>query len=87
MSALPKQMWTPASYLAFERGSDQRHEYLYVLISQSGYRIEKYLRQSASEWLLSDTIQLEAACELSSIGCTLALADVYEKVTLEDELV
>jgi Uma2 family endonuclease len=28
MSAVPQQVWTPESYLAFERESDTRHEYL-----------------------------------------------------------
>jgi Uma2 family endonuclease len=56
----------------------------YVLISQSSYRIERYLRQSDSQWLLTDAVGLEAALELSSIGCALRLAEVYEKAEIEE---
>jgi Uma2 family endonuclease len=51
----------------------------YVLISMSSYRIERYLRQSDGQWLLTDAVGLEAALELPSIGCALRLGDVYEK--------
>lgn len=56
----------------------------YVLIAQDSPHIERYLRQPSGEWLLADATGLDARIELSSIGCTLALADVYEKVTFED---
>ncbi len=52
----------------------------YVLIAQDQPRIERYLRQPSGEWLLADAAGLEASLELASIGCTLALADVYEKI-------
>lgn len=57
----------------------------YVLIAQDdSTHIERYLRQPNNEWLLADATGLDASITLSSIGCTLALADVYEKVTFED---
>ncbi len=56
----------------------------YVLIAQDSPHIERYLRQPSDEWLLADATGLDARIELSSIGCTLALADVYEKVSFED---
>lgn len=56
----------------------------YVLIAQDSTHIERYLRQPNDEWLLADATGLDASIELSSIGCTLALADVYEKLTFED---
>src|SRR5215207_1381136 len=56
----------------------------YVLISMSSYRIERYLRQSDGQWLLTDAVGLEAALELASIGCTLRLAEVYEKAAIEE---
>ncbi|MCZ2095631.1 MAG: Uma2 family endonuclease [Anaerolineae bacterium] len=56
----------------------------YVLIAQDSPHIERYLRQPSGEWLLADATGLDARIELSSIGCTLALADVYEKVSFED---
>jgi Uma2 family endonuclease len=57
----------------------------YVLIAQDQARIERYLRQPSGEWLLSDAIGMNAVIELTSIHCTLALADVYDKVTFEAE--
>jgi len=56
-----------------------------VLIEQDSPYIEHYVRQSDDQWLLSDHAGLGAVVELPSIGCTLALADVYEKVTFEEE--
>ncbi len=55
----------------------------YGLIAQDQPRIERYVRQPNHEWLLSDAIGLESSLELPSIQCTLALADVYEKVDFE----
>jgi Uma2 family endonuclease len=57
----------------------------YVLIAQDQPRIERFLRQDDGTWLLSDASGLEGRIELASIGCTLALADVYEQVTFEAE--
>ncbi|MBC7870972.1 MAG: Uma2 family endonuclease [Chitinophagaceae bacterium] len=57
----------------------------YVLIAQDTPRIERYLRQENGQWLFSDTTLLEAAIELSSIGCSLPLAEVYDKVSFDTE--
>ncbi len=57
----------------------------YLLIAQDSYRVEHYVRQHNGQWLLSDVVGIDAVLELASIGCTLSLADVYEKVTFEDE--
>lgn len=57
----------------------------YLLISQDRGRIERYLRQDDGLWLFSDTTLAEAVLELPSVGCTLAMADVYDKVTFEDD--
>ena len=57
----------------------------YLLIEQDSYHIEHYIRQNDDQWLLSDYTGLQATLTLPSIGCTLALSDVYEKVTFEDE--
>jgi Uma2 family endonuclease len=56
----------------------------YVLIAQDSPHIERYLRQPNDEWLLGDATGLDASIELTSIGCRLFLADVYEKVSFED---
>jgi Uma2 family endonuclease len=57
----------------------------YVLIAQDSYRIERYLRQPNDEWLFSDITEMDSTLELTSIQSQLVLADVYEKVTFEDE--
>ncbi|MBZ0286639.1 MAG: Uma2 family endonuclease [Anaerolineae bacterium] len=57
----------------------------YVLIAQDAPRMEQFVRQEDGRWLLSDAVGLEAQVTLPSIGCTLALADVYDKVTFEGE--
>jgi len=55
----------------------------YVLVAQDRPRVERYLRQGESnEWLLAEASGLQATLPLSSIGCTLALSEVYDKVEL-----
>jgi Uma2 family endonuclease len=55
----------------------------YLLIAQDEPHIEHYVRQPDHQWLLSEAQGMEASLELPFIECTLALADVYEKVTFE----
>jgi Uma2 family endonuclease len=76
-------------------GSDRRKKFQdyraleslqeYLLVEQDSHQIEHYIRQKDGQWLLSDAVELEKVLELPSIGCTLALADVYEKVTFDKE--
>lgn len=54
----------------------------YVLINQNTAHIETYKRQG-NQWLLTDTMGLEAAANLTSIDCVLLMADVYERVEFE----
>ena len=56
----------------------------YVLVSQAEPRVEVYRRQPGNEWLLSESIGLDAACTFRSIDCSVSLADVYDKVTFEE---
>ncbi len=56
----------------------------YVLISQDSPRIERYMRQDHDSWMLTEAQGLDASIELTSIGCTLKLAEVYEQITFED---
>lgn len=53
----------------------------YVLVSQEESHIEHYVRQPDNQWLLSEASGLQEAVQLPSINCTLALSEVYEKVT------
>ncbi|MBI3797413.1 MAG: Uma2 family endonuclease [Deltaproteobacteria bacterium] len=52
----------------------------YVLISQEEPHVEHYVRQSDTQWLLSEASSEQGSIQLPSISCTLALAEVYEKV-------
>jgi Uma2 family endonuclease len=55
----------------------------YLLIAQDTHHVEQYTKQADGRWLLADIVSLEAVVELTSVGCTLALKDVYEKVVPE----
>jgi Uma2 family endonuclease len=55
----------------------------YVLVSQTEPRMEVFLRQSDGSWNLREFVGMDAVCHLAGIDCNIALADVYEGVTLE----
>src|SRR5207237_10414080 len=48
----------------------------YVLIAQDHPQVEHYVRQGES-WTLTDLTTLDATLHLASIGCQLALRDIY----------
>ncbi len=52
----------------------------YLLIAQDKYHVEQYVRQSNNTWVFSETNRIEDTIQLASIGCTLALNEVYDKV-------
>jgi Uma2 family endonuclease len=52
----------------------------YVLVSPTAPRVERFLRQEGGTWLFSEASEIAATAELSSIGCALPLAEVYEKI-------
>jgi Uma2 family endonuclease len=52
----------------------------YLLFSQSRCHVEHYARQLDDRWLLTEYNDLDAIVELPSIGCRLALSDVYEQI-------
>lgn len=56
----------------------------YVLIAQDSPRIERFLLKDNGKWELTDANGLDATIELVAIGCILALAEVYEKVTFTE---
>jgi Uma2 family endonuclease len=57
----------------------------YVLVSQDRPQIEHFTRQADGTWSYRLTTGLDAAVVIASIQCTLRLADVYERVTFEEE--
>ena len=54
----------------------------YLLVSQDRVHVDLYTRQPGGCWVLSEASRLEDTLELRSLGCRLALADLYEKVDL-----
>ena len=59
----------------------------YVLVSQDSPHIERFVKRDEG-WVLTDTDGIEAVVRLESIGCQLALADIYDRVVFpasEDE--
>ena len=57
----------------------------YVLVAQDEPLIQCFSRGSDGMWTLTQAFGLDASITLPSIGCTLALADVYKRVTFEDQ--
>jgi Uma2 family endonuclease len=53
----------------------------YALVAQEEVRVEVLTRQENGHWLLSEAGRLDDSIPLGSIGCTLRLADVYERVS------
>ena len=64
--------------LAQYRKLDSLREY--VLVSQHEPRIERYLRQPDDQWLYNESAGLDGSLRMESVGCTIALAEVYDKV-------
>ena len=51
----------------------------YVLIAEDKLRVEHYVRQDR-QWVLSEADDWNDTIHLTSIGCRLALRDIYDKV-------
>ena len=57
----------------------------YLLVAQNHAMIEHFVRKPNGHWMLSDYRGMEAIVSVASIGCTLPLADVYDKVEFDQE--
>lgn len=57
----------------------------YLLVSQTQTRAEHFARTPDGLWLLSEADGPQAQIALPSIGCTLLLSDLYNKVPLAAE--
>jgi Uma2 family endonuclease len=51
-----------------------------VFVSQYRMRVEHYVRQATGEWMLHEVTSPSGTITLESIGCTLTLAEIYERV-------
>ena len=56
----------------------------YVMVSQNQPQIEHYSREANGEWRYSRVNQIEGSVTLASIGCTLKLAEVYDRVVFPE---
>ena len=57
----------------------------YLLIAQNERRVEQFTKQPDGSWLFTETADA-GELRLESVGCTLALADIYNKVKVEPML-
>jgi len=53
----------------------------YLLVAQDEARIEHFARQPDGRWLLTTAAGSDAALPIASLGVTLPLAEVYERIT------
>jgi len=56
----------------------------YALVSQTEPRVEIFRRQSSGDWLMSESIGLEAACRFHSVDCRIPLAEIYDKISFDE---
>jgi Uma2 family endonuclease len=55
----------------------------YLLASQYRVAVELFTRTPDDRWVLSDFTGLDDTATLTSVGCTLSLTEIYDKVDLE----
>jgi len=55
----------------------------YLLVAQEECRVEQYVKQVAGRWLLTEVRSLETVIDLESIGCSLSLRDVYDRISFD----
>jgi len=73
---------------AFDRGEKFLHYRThldsltdYLVVDQRAPRIEHFERQANSQWVIAATAtELSETVEVSSIGCTLRLGEVYDRI-------
>lgn len=53
----------------------------YLLVAQDERRVEHYIRQNDDQWLLTESDDPAGQLLLPTVDCTLAMADLYDKVT------
>ena len=87
--ALIAEVLSPSTE-AYDRGRKFEHyrqiESLreYLLISSDRVHVDLYTRHTDGRWLASEYSLREETVDLQSIGCRILLADLYEKVELEE---
>ena len=66
---------------AHYRAMDALREY--VLVSQTEFRTERYLRQDDGTWLYSEVTDPTGSLELASVACRIPLSGIYRKIDFE----
>jgi Uma2 family endonuclease len=67
----------------FEQYRTQASLQEYLLVAQEKSHVVHYVRQSDLTWLLEETHDSATTIRLPSIGCDLALSEVYAKVRFD----
>jgi Uma2 family endonuclease len=52
----------------------------YLLVSQAKYAVEQYIRQTDGPWLRSEAWGLNSKLDLTSLQCSIKLAEIYERI-------
>lgn len=55
----------------------------YVLVDQSGYRVNQYTKVKQHQWLLTEWMGKDAVVPLQSVPVEVALQDLYKRVVFE----
>jgi Uma2 family endonuclease len=57
----------------------------YLLVAQDKVHVEHYARQANGSWLFSEFKTNTQTITIDTIGCTLLIEDIYEKVDLQSD--
>lgn len=57
----------------------------YILVAQDQIRIEQYTRGDANTWTLRDSLHAEDVLTIASIGVSVPLAAIYERIEFPAE--
>ena len=52
----------------------------HLLVAQDEIRVEQYVKQVDGQWALTEVGSIEGTVYLQSIGCSLAVGEIYDKV-------
>jgi Uma2 family endonuclease len=55
----------------------------HLLVAQDEIRVEQYVKQPGGEWLLFEFLALDSTVQLPSIGCSLQLSEVYDRISFD----
>ena len=59
----------------------------YLLIDQYTLHVEQYSKTDSNRWIFTEYEEEDGTISLASIPCEIVLADIYDKVDFEDEVV